>query len=89
VSAEEREKPPVSPITVTITLNAEDWDYVQRRLNELAQEAETRTPVCFGMWGGGAGGSYSVTTSTRDISPVDYRRELDDWFQRIRKAGAA
>ena len=89
MSAGEKEKPPVSPVTVTITINAEDWDYVQRRLQDLANESESRTPKCFGMWDGGGGGSYSVTTSSRDISPEEFRKELDDWFQRTRKAEAA
>jgi hypothetical protein len=66
-------------------MNAESWDYVTRRLNELAQEAEKRTPQSFQMYGGGAGGSYSVTTTTRDVSQETYREELAKWFEETKK----
>jgi hypothetical protein len=78
--------PPVSPFTVRITIGGQDWRYVRRRLEELAFEAQRREPAEFQMCGGGAGGNYSVTTSTRDITPEKYEEELQAWSARNREA---
>lgn len=72
-------KPPQHPIEVRITIGGEDWQYVRRIISELHTEANWREPEHFQMYGGGAGGSYSVTTTQRDIKPEDFRRELEEW----------
>lgn len=76
----ENEKAPIHPFEVRISIGADEWDYVIRQLRELLDMAETRTAESMQSFGGGAGGCYSVTTATRDISPAAYREELSAWF---------
>lgn len=73
---------PIHPVEVIIRIGGESFAYIQHRLRDLANEAHQRDASCFQMYGGGAGGSYSVTTTQRDISPADFRRELDEWFEK-------
>lgn len=75
---------PVHPVDVVIHIGGDDFDYIRRMLPELAGDAETRTADSFGMFGGGGGGCYSVTTATRDISVEGYREELAAWYDRQR-----
>lgn len=75
--------PPVPPIAVRISIGADDWGYVQRRLREIADEADGRVQGNFQMYGGGGGGSYSVHTTLRDVSIEQYHAELEAWRQSL------
>ncbi|UWZ84626.1 hypothetical protein [Occallatibacter riparius] len=88
LNREEEEKPPVHPVEVRISIGGDNFEYVQRVLSELDREAFLRDADSFRMCSGGAGGSYSVTTVTRDISAEDFRAELAAWFERRRAGGA-
>lgn len=72
---------PKHPVEVTINIGGESWEYVLHRIRDLYLEAGRRTPNNFQMFGGGSGGSYSVTTTTRDINREEYRAELEKWFE--------
>lgn len=73
------EQPPIHPVEVRISIGGDDWEYVQRMLAELYSESRHRGPESFQMFSGGAGGSYSVTTARRDITPEAFHEELHAW----------
>jgi hypothetical protein len=53
VMGRDQEPFPVAPITVTISMRGDNWDYIVRHLHELAVEAEQSTPDLFRMVSGG------------------------------------
>jgi hypothetical protein len=73
-------KPPIHPVEVRISIGGDDWQYVRGVLSELAAEAGWRDADSFHMMSGGAGGSYSATVAKRNVTPEQFRKELDDWF---------
>lgn len=81
-------KPPKSPFEVTVTICAETTrDLYWRLRNELIEWSEDRVPV-WHIWGG-AGTHGEVKVEVRDITPEQYRAELQEWFEASRKARAA
>lgn len=70
---------PLHPFEVYIHVGGETWDYVLRQLRDLLDDARRREPGTLQGFGGGGGGSYSITTALRDISPEDFRKELLAW----------
>jgi hypothetical protein len=74
---------PVHPVECRISIGGEEWSYVQEMMRKLAQEAQERDPATFQMFGAcGFGGSYAVTTKKCDVSPEQYRAELQAWRER-------
>jgi hypothetical protein len=69
---------PVHPFEVRINIGGEDWEYVMRAMQELRDHME-RLGSSASMMSGGAGGSHSVTVSTRDVTPEQFRKELEEW----------
>lgn len=77
---------PAHPFEVTITIGADDWEYVQRVMHELAQHIGDRDPSTAPMISGGAGGGHGVTVAQREIRVNAYHLELEQWMERRRVA---
>jgi hypothetical protein len=67
---------------VTIRIGGDDWEYVERALAEISTHLPDHGPDC-NMCSGGAGGSHSVSVVTRDVTPEQFRAELEKWRQRM------
>jgi hypothetical protein len=76
--------PPKHAYEVLIKIGGETWEYVTQTLHDLAFHVEEHGPEC-GLTSGGAGGSHYVHIERRDISPQDYRIELEAWLAQRRK----
>lgn len=78
--------PPRSPIEVTITIGAETpRDLYWRLRNELGEWSETEPPR-WHIWGG-AGTHGEVKVELRNITPEQYRAELQKWFEERKTDG--
>lgn len=73
---------PQHAFEVRINIGGETWDYVVRTLDELAEHVAGHGPDC-NMCSGGAGGSHSVTITTRDVSVEQFRAELEEWRKNL------
>lgn len=78
-----KEKPPKHPFELSLQIGGETWELVVHELYEMARHVEEHGPNCT-SFGGGGGTAHTVTIEKRDISPADYRKELQDWFERQR-----
>lgn len=70
---------PQHPFEVRISIGGDDWEYVRRAAQEVADYIAERTPETCNLASGGGGGSHSVHVQTRDISAEEFRRELHEW----------
>lgn len=68
---------PLHPFEVRISIGANTKEFITEALEDILKSFETGGTVN-GMSGGWSG-SYSVTSSVRDISPEEYRKELEEW----------
>lgn len=68
---------PQHAIEVRITIGANTKEYLLETLNEILNNFEDANSV--NRASGSYGGSHSVTTVLRDISPEAYRAELEEW----------
>ena len=69
--------PPKHPFEVNIRIGGDTWEYILRTVRELSYHLEEHGPDCR-LCSGGAGGCHSVDIQRRDISPEDYRKELQE-----------
>lgn len=74
----EKQESPMHPFEVRISIGGDDWDYVLRTINDLAQHLREHGPEC-SLLSGGADGCHSVTVMRRDVSIEDFHRELHQW----------
>jgi hypothetical protein len=72
-------KPPVHPFEVRISIGGNTWEDVANELRNMLHTAERNGPGGLNGFGGGWGGCHTVTTTVRDISADDYRKELEAW----------
>ena len=76
---------PAHPFEVRINIGGDDWDYVLRTMERLAEHLREHGPEC-GMCSGGAGGSHSVSIAKRNISVEEFHAELQAWHSKLRAA---
>ena len=81
-------RPPAHAFELRISIGGENWDYVVRTLQELADHIPEHGPTC-GLCSGGAGGSHSVTIHQRDVTPEQYHIELQQWLASHKEHKAA
>lgn len=76
-----KEAAPIHPVDVRISIGGNTWEYVEQTLEELLADFREYKRLR-NLASGGYDGSHSVTVTTRDISPDEYRKELSEWFDR-------
>lgn len=76
---------PCHPFEVNITIGGDTWEYVQRAARHISQFLAERTPDKASACSGGGGGSFGVMVAVRDVTPEDFHRELQEWFERMRR----
>ena len=65
-----------------ITIGGESWDYVKQAIEEISQHIRDREPGEVGVCSGGGGGCRSIDLQRREVSPEQYRKELEAWRQK-------
>ena len=70
---------PLHAFEVKVSIGANTKEYLIEALREILQTFEEGNigNSCSGGWHG----SYSVTSHVRNITPEDYRAELEQWRQ--------
>jgi hypothetical protein len=71
-------KPPQHAYEVTVQIGGNDWEYVLRTMDELTDYLREHGPNC-SVISGSWGGCHSVHIQHRDVSPDQYRSELDQY----------
>jgi hypothetical protein len=82
-------QPPQHPFEVRIIIGGDDWDYVETRSAEIAQYLKERGPDHSQMCSGGGGGSHSITVTKRNISAEEFRKELAEWHENLKRGASA
>jgi hypothetical protein len=76
----EQEKPPQHAFEVRISIGGDDWGYILRTVDELAEHIRDHGAEC-GLSSGGAGGCHSVDICEREVTPQQYHDELQAWVE--------
>ena len=76
------EKPPQHAFEITIRIGANTWEYARRAAQEIADYIAAREPEHVNLSSGGWDGCYGAYLERRDISPEDYRKELEAWREK-------
>lgn len=80
-----RIEPPKAPYEVTLQVGAETFELLCSRVYDEALRWESQGFVRKGMWGG-AGTHGHVEVEQREVTPEQYRRELQDWHTSYKEA---
>ena len=81
--ATQANQPPQHPFELRISIGGNDWEYVLRTLDEIAAHIRQHGPEC-GLSSGGWNGCHSVDIQTREVTPAQYREELEAWMQAVK-----
>ena len=73
---------PQHKFELKITIGGESWDYVKSAIDEISQHLHDREPENVGVCSGGGGGCHSIDLQRREVSPEQYRKELEEWRQK-------
>jgi hypothetical protein len=76
---------PQAPFDVRICISGDDWAYVRRTAQRIADFISEREPDSCQLVSGGAGGSHYVQTATREVSVEKFHAELQEWMESQRK----
>lgn len=76
--------PPRRPVELAIHIGGDDWAETLSELQRLADYAKAHGPDCHHTRGGERS-SGQIRVETRDVSPEDYRAELDSWWGQQRE----
>jgi hypothetical protein len=70
---------PLHALEIRISIGANHREYALQTLREILATFEDGniSNSCSGCWDG----AYSVTSAIREISPDDYRKELEEWSE--------
>jgi hypothetical protein len=79
---------PLHPFEFTISIGANNFAYAVQTMRELADHLEERgaDATNFDLGSGSYNGCHSLLCMRRNVSESDYRKELEDWFERRPKA---
>jgi len=73
-------KPPRHAFEVEIHVGGETWGDTLREIQRFCEHIERHGPEC-NLASGGAGSAGHITVWKRDVTPAQYRRELEEWAQ--------
>lgn len=80
-----KQPPPRHAFEVTIKIGGDDWDYVRRAAQDIADHIGERDAQFSGLSSGGAGGCHSIDVALRDVTPEAYHKELQEWMEKTRQ----
>jgi hypothetical protein len=69
---------PKHAFEITLKIGASTWEYAKRAVDDIAKHLEDCGENC-GMVSGGWDGCHSVDIQKRDVTPEQYRDELEIW----------
>lgn len=76
--------PPQHAFELRVHVGGEDWEMTLRELERLVDHVRGHGPAC-NISSGGGGTSSQVSVGKRDVSPEQYRDELEAWMLQRRR----
>lgn len=76
---------PQHAFELRLSVGGETWELTLKEMQRLVDEVYARGPLA-GLQSGGGGTAANLLVATRDVSPEQYRAELDEWFQGRQRA---
>jgi hypothetical protein len=67
---------------VRIAIGDDSWESIRRAAREIADYIEEREPDNCGLSSGYYTGCHSIDLQRRDVTPEQYRKELEEWRQK-------
>lgn len=74
---------PLHPFEIRISIGTNTREFILDRLREMVEQFSNGE--CPQSFGGGYDGNYSITTAIRDVTPAQYRQELEEWCDASRE----
>ena len=74
---------PKHAFEVRVVIGGTTWESVRRDIERAAEHIRERDPEHCGCASGHWDGCFSVDVARRDVTPEQYREELEQWRQRM------